>query len=178
MNETDYNAAITETLAKLGAISKQIEGLEIEAAKLRQFFAATLNMLPDDQRADYLSAFRDIAATAAARETSLKKAIHHALLDAYPKYLTATTVRDRLHASGFDFTDYASNPLASVSTTLRRFKPQEVESTQIEGVTAYRMAEEQMRKIRKLARKLDGGINALAGIPLVRKVKKESGVAR
>ncbi len=154
MNDTDYNAVLSDTLAKLGIIRKQMEGLEVEAAKLRQFFAATLNMLPDDQRAEYIALFQDMGQTAVAKEKSLKNAIHNVLRYAYPEYLTVAIVRDRLQANGFDFTYYKSNPLASVSTTLRRFKPEEVESMQVEGVTAYRTAESYMRKISKLARKL------------------------
>lgn len=154
MNDTDYAAALNDTLVKLGNISKEIARLEVEAAKLRQLFAATLNMLPDDKRSEFVALFRQLGERARESETSLKRAIHHVLLDAYPDYLTATLVRDRLQAKGFDFTEYKSNPLASVSTTLRRAKPGEIESTQVEGVTVYRMPETYMRKIRRLANKL------------------------
>jgi hypothetical protein len=56
MKGADYGAALTDTLSKPGAIRRQIEGLEVEAAKLRQFFAATLNMLPDPQKSECLAA--------------------------------------------------------------------------------------------------------------------------
>ncbi len=154
MNTTDYEAAIRNTLERLAAIGKETGRLEVEAAKLRQYFSATLNMLPDEQRSEYLAAFREIGERAAASETSLKRAIYHVLLDAYPKYLTVTIVRDRLLTNGFDFADYKSNPLASVSTTLRRAKAAEIESTQIEGVTAYRLPDSYVRKIRRLADKV------------------------
>src|SRR5207253_3001518 len=65
--------------------------------------------------------------------------IKKVLQNAAANWLTAAQVRDRLVNSGFDLTLYASNPLASVSTTLRRMKPQEVESSEIEGVAAYRL---------------------------------------
>jgi hypothetical protein len=154
MQDTDYEAAITDTLGKLGAISKEISRLEIEAAKLKQFFAATLNMLPDDKRSEYLALFRELGEQASASEMSLKRAIHHVLLEAHPNYLTVASVRDRLQDKGFDFTEYKSNPLASVSTTLRRARPEEIESARIEGVRAYRLSETYVRRIRKLARKL------------------------
>lgn len=155
MSIPDYDAIISDTLAKLGSIRNETARLEMEAAKLRQFFAATLNMLPEDQRSEYLAVFREIGERASAGEASLKKAIHHVLLDAHPGYVTATDVRDRLRAKGFDFTEYKSNPLASVSTTLRRAKREEIESTQIEGVTGYRLADSYVRKIRNLAKKLE-----------------------
>ncbi len=154
MDDPNYIAVLSDTLTKLGTIGKEMARLEVEAAKLRQLFAATLNMLPDDQRSEYLAVFRELGEQFNANEASLKRAIHHVLLGAHPSYLTATIVRDRLQANGFDFTEYKSNPLASVSSTLRRAKAGEIESTQIEGVTAYRLADSYVRNIRKLANKL------------------------
>ncbi len=86
------------------------------------------------------------------RESSLKDAIYSVLCSAFPKYLTASDVRDRLRANGFDFSGYSSNELASVSTTLRRFKPEEVENTTIEEVAAYRLDQRaaRIRRRRKL----------------------------
>jgi hypothetical protein len=43
-----------------------------------------------------------------------------------------------LEAGGFDFSSYKSSPLASISTTLKRFKPEDVETAEIDGVAAYR----------------------------------------
>lgn len=154
MVETDYTAVLADTLSKLGKIGSEVERLEIEAAKLRQFFSATLNMLPDSERTGWIELFQNLTELAKANEKSLKDAIHNVLRQAYPTYLTAANVRDRLQAAGFDFSYYKSNPLASVSTTLRRFSDSEVESTQIEAVTAYRISEFYMRKLRALARKL------------------------
>lgn len=154
MNAIDYEAALADTLVRLGAISTEMGRLEIEAAKLKQFFSATLNMLPDAKRSEFVTLFRQISESSAASESSLKRAIQHVLLDVYPNYLTAALVRDKLQTQGFDFSEYKSNPLASISTTLRRAKRTDIESTQIEGVTAYRLAEPYWRRIRKLARKL------------------------
>jgi hypothetical protein len=53
-------------------------------------------------------------------------------------FWTATEVRDHLKNSAFDFSQYTSNPLASVNTVLRRFKPSEVEISTRDGVTTYR----------------------------------------
>jgi hypothetical protein len=138
MSDTDYKAILKDTLLRLSAIHKQHEQLEVEAAKLRQFFMATLNMLPDSERAQYLNVLNQAGQAVRIRESSLKNAIHTVLGKVYPRYLTATEVRDMLRANGFDFSGYTSNELASVSTTLRRFKPTDAESTTIEGVAAYR----------------------------------------
>jgi hypothetical protein len=138
MNDTDYKAVLNDTLRKMVMVREETERLEIEAAKLRQFFFATMNMLAEPDRSEFMEAFRQAGEGLDIRERSLKEAIATILRKALPKYLTATDVRDRLQASGFDFSGYTSNELASVSTTLRRLKPEEAEMTTIEGVMAWR----------------------------------------
>jgi hypothetical protein len=138
MNDTDYKAVLNDTLRKMVAVREETERLDMEAAKLRQFFFAALNMLPEDDRAQYMAIFSEAGEGLNVREGSLKDAIAAILREAIPKYLTVADVRDRLNKSGFDFSHYTANPLASVSTTLKRMKPEEVESMSIEGVTAYR----------------------------------------
>jgi hypothetical protein len=108
------------------------------------FFFATLNMLPDNERTEFLAAWNEINEKLTTSESSLKDAIHSVLRQAFPKFLTAAEVRDHLRTNGFDFSGYTSNELASVSTTLRRFKAQEVETTSIEGVAAYRQKKSRM----------------------------------
>lgn len=147
MNETDYKAVLNDTLRKLGTIGCEIERLNVEVAKLRQFFAATLNMLPDSERKEFTNAFKEVAESIKSKESSLKDAILSVLRQSFPKFLTSADVRDRLTSSGFDFSDYTSNPLASISTTLRRFKPDEVEETTIEGVSAYRSTRPRLKEL-------------------------------
>jgi hypothetical protein len=125
-------------MSRLNHITEEREKLEVEAAKLRQFIMATINMLPDEDRDAFLKAFQSINDSTRASEASLKDACFKILQDARPNWLTAAIVRDRLVGTGFDFSSYMSNPLASVSTTLRRFKPEQVEETSLEGATAWR----------------------------------------
>jgi hypothetical protein len=134
----DYKAVLNDTMVKMVASRREIERLEIEATKLRQFFMATVNMLPDDEKQKFMTDMRDATEGVKIRDASLKDAIYNVLVQASPKFLTATDVRDRLHLSEFDFSEYTSNELASISTTLRRFKPEEVETTSIAGVAAFR----------------------------------------
>lgn len=138
MASIDYKAVLNDTLRELAAANREIERLGVEAAKLRQFFCATLNMLPDGEKTEFMRIFSEANEAVSLREASLKDAILRILRDGYPGYLTVTDVRDRLRKNGFDFSGYTSNELASVSTTLRRFKPQDVETTDIEGVAAFR----------------------------------------
>jgi len=138
VNVADYVSILSTAAQRLAAIARQRGELEVEATKLRQFIMATINMLPDADREEFLRGFRDIEQLTAEKERGLKETILNVLRTAHPKWLTAAQVRDRLKASGFDFTGYVSEPLASVSTTLRRLKDEEVESAESEGVTAYR----------------------------------------
>jgi hypothetical protein len=134
----DYKAVLHETMRSMVAIRKNIEQLETESAKLRQFFFATVNMLPDGEREEFIAAMREVSQSVRTSEAGLKDAIYKVLIQVSPKFLTAAEVRDQLRANGFDFSEYTSNELASVSTTLRRFKPEEVETTNITGVAAFR----------------------------------------
>lgn len=138
MTDIDYEAVLKDTAIKFASTLHQIDALQAEADKMRQFFVATLNMLPDEKKSKYEAEFHAIVVQNRAKDASLKEAVLKILNQAYPKYLTSADVRDQLLAKGFDFSEYASNPLASVSTTLRRFKPEEVETAEVEGVTAYR----------------------------------------
>jgi hypothetical protein len=71
-------------------------------------------------------------------EAGLTEAIRSVLKKNYRQWLTVTQVRDRLESAGFDFSSYKSSPLASISTTLKRFKAEDVETAEIDGVAAYR----------------------------------------
>jgi hypothetical protein len=128
---------LEDSFQKYAAKFRQREELDAELLKLRQLINATANMLPDDEKADYESQL----AALAAQMTGLTEAVRDALklATADGSYATATQIRDHLVKAGFDFTRYSSNPLASVNTALRRFKPEEVEPGQTEsGVTTYR----------------------------------------
>lgn len=138
MTTTDYRAVLMNAFARFGEIVDQRAKLELERAKLHQFIAATVNMLPDDDEQEFTDAFDRLLEKTEERTHSLTEAIRKALQGANQDWLTVAQVRDRLAASGFDFSGYTSNPLASISTTLKRFKSDEVESRMIGGVTVYR----------------------------------------
>jgi predicted deacetylase len=138
MNDTDYKAILAAAFDRIVTISRQREELDNEGAKLRQFIMATINMLPDDDREEFVKLFEKSQDSLKMSEESLKEACLRVLRDVSPRWLTAAQVRDQLKMSGFNFDAYMSNPLASVSTTLRRMKPEEAETMESEGVAAYR----------------------------------------
>lgn len=147
MTTTEYNyeQVLGTTFKRLGEIAQELEQLQIEATKLRQFAMATINMLPDDKRDAFMHMVEAFNEADKEKESSLKQECLRVLREFYPQWRTAAQVRDRLASSGFDFSKYTSNPLASVSTTLRRMDRHEVQTAEIEGVAAYRMRHRPVR---------------------------------
>jgi hypothetical protein len=157
MSDADYQALVKAAFIKFVALHEQRTNVDTEIAKLRQFIFAAGNMLPDKERDAVIAEMALIKEAGQIRDASLSEATRTVLEQCGRKWLTVREVRDRLESSGFDFTGYTANPLASVSTTLKRMKGDEVESTVIEGVTAYRWKLRRklsQEKIRDLANKL------------------------
>jgi hypothetical protein len=139
MSGTDYKTILDDAFTKLGFALIQRGNIETEIVKLKQFIHATLNMLSDEDAGKFKKRMEELLRQEEGNSSSLVAAIRQ-LLQGAPvnKWLTASEVRDRLIGKGFDFSSYTSEPLASVSTTLKRIKPEEVETTLVGGVTAYR----------------------------------------
>jgi hypothetical protein len=162
MTSPDYNQLLEGIFSRMTQIMRERSDLDAETAKLTQLLHATANMLPDNQRNAILEKWTVFFETQLNRETSLVDSVRKAMQEAGREWLTVAKVRDRLMASGFDFSGYVSNPLASVSATLIRLRDKkEIETTTIEGVSAYRwkvkpsrMAHA-FRKRRGLAAKFD-----------------------
>jgi hypothetical protein len=138
MNDTDYPAVLDASLEKLGAALQKTRELEVEIDKLKQFISAAINMLPDEDRVCFIAKLDQLAFAEDIRSVGLKEAIIRILSAQSKNWFTAANMRDALLESGFDFRNYTANPLASVSTTLKRMKSNEVESTTNGGVAAYR----------------------------------------
>jgi hypothetical protein len=138
MSGSQYKEILEEALIRFGVLNTQKESLEVEITKQREFIVATVNMLSDDESAEFKARVAEALKTAEAREASLTESIRQILQKKHGSFLTAAQVRDHLVGSGFNFSGYMSNPLASVSTTLRRLKPEEVEIAEVRGVAAYK----------------------------------------
>ena len=139
MDTANYYVLITDAFSKLEKLQQQRESIEAEAMKLEQLIAATANMLPDDIKDRVMLRLTTLRELFRLQDVGLTDAIRTILKKAAGNWLTVTNVRDRLVSLGFDFTGYSTNPLASVSTTLRRLKPEEVETTTVDGgVAAFR----------------------------------------
>ncbi len=135
---TDYSKLVEKEFYKLEKLQRQRDDLEVEIAKSKQFIAATANMLDDEERENVLRAMAVVEKVEKIAQAGLTDAIRSVLKKNFKTWLTVTQVRDQLKSAGFDFSTYKSSPLASISTTLKRFKSEDVEPTEIEGVAAYR----------------------------------------
>ena|GEM_PF-5760282 len=158
MNDTDYKSILDDTLSKFVSARAKKNELEHEIVKLRQFFFATINMLSDKDRAAFLARFDEMILDEERSAVGLKEAIIRILRAKSKEWLTTLDVREFLNESGFDFSNYKTNPLASVSTTLARMKNNEAESTIVGGVTAYRWKKRPLEpasgRVRQVAKKL------------------------
>jgi hypothetical protein len=154
----DYNQLLEGIFSRMTQIMRERSDLDAETAKLTQLLHATANMLPDDQRNAILEKWTAFFQTQLHRETSLIDSVRKVMQEGGREWLTVSKVRDRLITSGFDFSEYVSNPLASVSATLIRLKDKgELEPTTVEGVAAYRWDQRAARLRRRKLRTAFGG---------------------
>ena len=132
---TGYRKLLDEKFTELGNAIMERDALDLEIAKLHQFVRATLNMLPGGEQQEC----KELLDKLDTRSKGLTDAIREALKTAPADVLiTGPALRARLMESGFDFSSYTSNPLASIYAVLKRFRPTDVETTTIEGVRAFR----------------------------------------
>ena len=141
-------------MLRYSALDQQKQDLETEIEKITQFIFATINMLTDTERRDYLASIQAQSKDWQISQESLADAIREVIYAAPGGWFTVAQVRDRLVANGFDFSKYLSNPLASVSTTLKRLVPKDAKMTTIEGVNVFRARNTKEAKAREETRRL------------------------
>src|ERR1700733_8350544 len=113
MKLIDYKEVLDQALARHGVLLAQREDLDVEIAKQSEFIRATLNMLSEEEAREFKDRMDTAVKNRQVREASLIESIR-LILQKAPRgqFLTATQVRDRLVNSGFDFSEYLSNPLS------------------------------------------------------------------
>jgi len=136
----NYKQQLDEIFERVAEIIRERSNLDAETAKLTQLMHATAHMLPDKERNEVVDKWMSMFQNQLTRETSLSDAVRKVFRDSgFRVRFTVAQVRDRLVASGYDFSAYLSNPLASVSATLVRLKDKgELDSETVEGVNVYR----------------------------------------
>ena len=138
MDDAYYEQILDKSLDKFISLVEEKNRIEDELEKMRQFAHATINLLSDEAAARYEEKWKPFTDKLVSRVTSLRDSIKNILIKSYPAKLTAAQMRDKLRAEGFDFSSYKSDPLPSVSTTLRRLREDGVIGYEdFEGVTVY-----------------------------------------
>ncbi len=141
----DLEKVLQSRVALLRSLALQRENLEAEMAKLRHFIAAAIELLPEDKQANFEINMAGLRMADSVRAANLSKAVSD-IVQTYTGFfgntVTVAQVRDWLTLRGFDFTEYRSNPLATISTTLKRLSDgsdSQIEAgVNEEGVAVYR----------------------------------------
>jgi hypothetical protein len=120
MTGSHYEEIIGGSLQRFRDLYRQREEIDIELVKLRQFLYATLNMVPDEAQEKWRREIDAAVEKATASAASLADSIRKILADKPMYIFTVYGIRQALMEAGFDFSSYKSNPLSSISTTLRR----------------------------------------------------------
>jgi hypothetical protein len=85
----------------------------------------------------------------ASGSVGLSDSIRRPLRENSRKWQISTQVHDALIKSGFDFGNYASNPPASIQSTLKRLKPEEAERDTVDAVMAWRWKRTHQARVRR-----------------------------
>jgi hypothetical protein len=151
MTESDYEQIISKSLQRFRDLYQQREGIDVELVKLRQFMYATVHMVPDKERSKWEGEIDAVVKKATATSASLAESVRRLFRNHASYGFTAGTIRQMLLEAGFDFSSYVSNPLSSISTTLRRMvETGELETREsTEGVTLYIKKEPSRKKMKK-----------------------------
>lgn len=137
---SDYQKIADRELAKLESLREKRDQIERDMKNVHQLIWAAIKAMPDHEKGPYLTRMT----TRAFQQFGLTQTIRNILQQAV---LTPVQVKDKLDAMGYDFSGYKSNPLSTIHSILKRFKPSEVETIpQMDGSTAYRWKRPKERK--------------------------------
>ncbi|HEY6351903.1 MAG TPA: hypothetical protein VI636_21105 [Candidatus Angelobacter sp.] len=131
----EYTRLFFRQWNKAEGINEEIERLKRERSKLEALMKATYSMMPERDK----EAFAETTQIFEKERLGLTAEIR-SILQSNPKIsFYAMEIRDLLVSKGFDFSAYASNPLSSIHSVLKRFKKSEVKVIEhIDGKTSYR----------------------------------------
>jgi hypothetical protein len=137
----EYKAALAKAFEELQELLRKRDYLDAEISNKRQYIHAAIRQLPTDDRPKFESQIDALTRNLGSLTEAVREALKFArVTDGKGRgYVTAAQVRDLVMDSGFNFSDYKSNPLSSIHTVLtRRLKPEEVETEIKNGVMHFR----------------------------------------
>lgn len=147
----DYVKLVTDTLQEIRRMREEYLRIGEELYKRIQFVGATMPLLPEEEQERLQREYRAEMETRHATEEGLTQAIRRVLRASPHEFFTVAEVRDKLQATGFDFSRYKSNPLAAISTTLNRMAERDKNHMwrdQLDGVATYAIFENASSKKR------------------------------
>jgi hypothetical protein len=153
---TEYQKIADKHLEKLRELREEKERIEKEMKYTRDLVKAAINMIPDEEKGPYIAELGHQVMVQMGLTMTIRE-----MLQQSDVALTPTTIKENLDAIGYDFSEYKSNPLSSIHSILKRFKPSQVERLHLmDGTIGYRWKRKQVKKQKKVA----GEISGLAGL--------------
>jgi hypothetical protein len=138
---TDYQKIADDHLAKLVALRDEQIRIEKEIKHTREMIRAAVNMLPDEQRGPYIAE----VAHQGLQQMGLTMCVRD-ILQNTDGFITPVQIREKLENNEYDFSAYKSNPLSSIHSILKRFKPSQVQTNTFpDGTTGYRWKKKKMK---------------------------------
>ena len=125
---SEYGDIYFAHLKKLSELRQKEEEIRTERAKVADMAKASFALMSDEEQAHFNEVMAGITEYFRNKELGLTDAIRKVLEASPNEWFGATRVRDKLKQECFDFSSYASNPLASIHTVLKRFKRNEVKA--------------------------------------------------
>lgn len=119
---SEYRQIVEDHVEKLRKLRDERLRIEREIKSVRELLRAAVNLMPEDEKGPFL---HELAKTQI-EQMSLTEEIRK-LLQSENRYLTAPEIKEKLEMKGYDFSAYKSNPLSSVHSILKRFKPSDIE---------------------------------------------------
>ncbi len=120
----DYHKIFMDLIQRVGELDRQRDEIDGEMAKVKQMILATFPLLTEGRQRMYQA---EIDLMEEEQNPGLLEAIKAVFRAHKGEWLTPSTVRDYLIQMPFDFRQYKTNPLASISTTLKRMVPDKLE---------------------------------------------------
>ena len=130
----DYFKMFSELVQRCNELTRQRDETDVEIAKIKQLIIATFPLIPEEKQ----KLFRTEIDAMDEQSAGLLEAIKLVFSAHKGEWLTASKVHEYLLANRFDFRRYRANPLASITTTLKRMVPNLLDSTNSGSGTLYK----------------------------------------
>lgn len=163
---SDYLKIFIVHMDKFRTLEKKRNEITAEMRRVQQMAKAALAMLPDEERAVMAERLKEWelpteGLTDAIRSVLFnhfnqwrregKRAVGNALL------MTPVQIKEALEQSGYDFSAYKSNPLASIHAVLKRLEKKEVNTEKLpDGSTGYILSSNEFLQKYRNEKKTEG----------------------